>query len=112
MKIRVSTVLNSTTQQHYSDSNGLDFLLAFSDIDKNSSSTTPNITYLPDCYDPERMFIKKFVISLKPYMYPATIEFSVTCATLFIIMWHKIGKKHMKCVSLPPTKKISRVSAW
>jgi hypothetical protein len=37
-------------------------------------------------------------------MYPASIEFSITCATIFIIMWHKIGKTHRKHFSLLPTK--------
>ena len=57
-----------------------------------------------DCHDPAVMLLKSFAITLKPYMYPATIEFSITCATLFIIMWYKIGKAE-KNYSLLPTKK-------
>lgn len=62
-----------------------------------------NTTYI-DCHDPNLMFLKVFAFSLKPYMYPASIEFSITCATIFLIMWYKIGKKS-KSFSLPPTKK-------
>lgn len=62
-----------------------------------------NSTYI-DCHDPNLMFLKVFAFSLKPYMYPASIEFSITCATIFLIMWYKIGKKS-KNFSLPPTKK-------
>jgi hypothetical protein len=65
-------------------------------------STTNNTSV--DCHDPNLMFLKVFAFSLKPYMYPASIEFSITCATIFLIMWHKIGKKDKK-YSLPPTKK-------
>ena len=62
-----------------------------------------NTTYI-DCHDPNLMFLKVFAFSLKPYMYTASIEFSITCATIFLIMWYKIGKKS-KSFSLPPTKK-------
>lgn len=61
---------------------------------------------LTDCYGaPDTMLLKTFAISLKPYMYPATIEFSITCATIFIILWHKIGRTANKNVSLLPTSK-------
>lgn len=51
------------------------------------------------------MVIKRFAFDLKHYMYPATIEFSITCATIFLIMWVKIGKRQQKNFTLPPTKK-------
>jgi len=69
----------------------------------DSLNSTANGTSV-DCHDPNLMFLKVFAFSLKPYMYPASIEFSITCATIFLIMWHKIGKKDKK-FSLPPTKK-------
>lgn len=50
------------------------------------------------------MLIKKFALTLKPYLYPAVIEFSISCATIFIIMWTKIGKRTNKHFSLLPTK--------
>ncbi len=37
-------------------------------------------------------------------MIPATIEFSITCATIFLITWSKIGKTNIKHLSLPPCK--------
>lgn len=58
-----------------------------------------------DCQDPQTMVIKKFALDLKHYMYPATIEFSVTCATIFLIMWAKIGNRQKKNYTLPPTQK-------
>lgn len=51
------------------------------------------------------MVIKRFGLDLKHYMYPATIEFSITCATIFIIMWAKIGKRQQKNFTLPPMQK-------
>ena len=42
------------------------------------------------------------MLGLKSFMYPATIEFSITCATIFVIMWNKIGQKHKKNLSLLP----------
>lgn len=51
------------------------------------------------------MVIKRLALELKHYMYPATIEFSITCATIFIIMWTKIGKRQKKSFTLLPTKK-------
>lgn len=58
-----------------------------------------------DCHDYDSMPIKSFVTNIISYLYPATIEFSITCATIFLIMWFKIGKTHRKHYSLPPTKK-------
>jgi hypothetical protein len=58
-----------------------------------------------DCQDPSVFLLKSFFVDLIPYMYPATIEFSITFATLFMIMWTKIGKTHRKHYALPPTKK-------
>jgi hypothetical protein len=58
-----------------------------------------------DCQDPDQMLIKRFALDLKHYMYPATIEFSITCATIFLIMWTKIGNRQKKNYTLPPTKK-------
>ena len=55
-----------------------------------------------DCHSPNNRVLKKFLINFKKYMYPAAIEFSITMATLFIIIWYKIGKKSF---SLPPTRK-------
>ena len=49
------------------------------------------------------MKVKAFAIGLKPYMMPATIEFSITCATIFLITWSKIGSKD-KNLMLPPTR--------
>ena len=70
-----------------------------------SNTTVPlNVSQLIDCHEPDLMFLKVFAFSLKPYMYPASIEFSVTCATIFLIMWFKIGKKSRN-FSLLPTKK-------
>ncbi len=31
--------------------------------------------YQYDCHDPDSMHLKTFVISIKKYLYPATIEF-------------------------------------
>ena len=54
--------------------------------DEPSAMTTTTTTTSLDCHDPENMLLKKFVIGIKKYMYPATIEFSITMATIFIIM--------------------------
>ena len=61
----------------------------------------PNTEY--DCYDDGVMKLKPFLIGFKSYLYPATIEFSITCATIFLIMWTKIGKRHHG-YQLPPPK--------
>ena len=81
-------------------------LLAQSSMTKNLSaaSATENMPTSIDCHDPDTMFLKTFAFTLKPYMYPASIEFSITCATIFLIMWYKIGKKSRN-FTLPPTKK-------
>ncbi|CAF0798153.1 unnamed protein product [Brachionus calyciflorus] len=84
---------NNYTSQHSS--------LLLMDLNKSYN----NDTELFDCHIPEEANIKKFVLNLKPYLYPATIEFSVTCATIYMIMWHKSGKRWLKCLDLPPTKK-------
>ncbi len=62
----------------------------------------PNIP--TDCYDSDKASLKAFAITLKPYMIPATIEFSITCATIFLITWSKIGNRSIKNLSLPPCK--------
>jgi hypothetical protein len=51
------------------------------------------------------MIIKKFALDLKHYMYPATIEFSITCATIFMIMWTKVGNRQKKNFTLLPIQK-------
>jgi hypothetical protein len=63
-----------------------------------------------DCHDSNIMLIKKFALDLKPYMYPFAIEFSITCATIFLIMWFKIGNKNVKkYVLLPLCKNLEGV---
>nr|QDF21448.1 histone-lysine N-methyltransferase 2D [Brachionus koreanus] len=58
---------------------------------------------LTDCFD--SVVIKKSVLKLKPYLYPVTIEFSVSCATLYLIIWYKTNKRDLNCLSLPPKKR-------
>lgn len=73
------------------------FNSSFEDLNQN----------LTDCYaSEEHVKIQKFSVDLKPYLYPATIEFSITCATIFIITWNKIGTKNINNYGLPPTKKV------
>lgn len=88
-------------------SNNIDLLSLSSNI---SSYALPKVgggsdSNLYDCYDEKSTFLKSFAITLKPYMYPATIEFSITCSTIFILTWYKIGKTYKKNFSLMPTKK-------
>lgn len=45
------------------------------------------------------------MLKLKPYLYPITIEFSVSCATLYLIIWYKTSKRDLHCLSLPPKKR-------
>lgn len=56
-----------------------------------------------DCYDPSIHRIKAFTLELKAFMIPASIEFSITCATIFLIAWSNIGKRN-KSLTLPPMK--------
>ncbi|RNA40606.1 histone-lysine N-methyltransferase 2D [Brachionus plicatilis] len=58
---------------------------------------------LTDCFDTVR--IKKNVLKLKPYLYPLTIEFSVSCATIYLIIWYKTSKRDLNWLSLPPKKR-------
>ncbi len=81
--------------------NGFNFLLTASKYVNNNYSESID-EY--DCHDPDVMVLKKFLINFKKYMYPATIEFSITMGTLIIIIWYKIGQKN-KNHSLPPTRK-------
>jgi hypothetical protein len=81
------------------EENQYSFLIIASKYSSNEYNSSIN-DY--DCHSPDRMVLKKFLINFKKYMYPATIEFSITMATLFIIIWYKIGKKNF---SLPPTRK-------
>lgn len=67
------------------------------------SLSNENFTNLTDCYNPDDMKLKAFAIRLKPYMMPATIEFSITCATIFLLTWSKIGSKNKNLI-LPPTR--------
>jgi hypothetical protein len=55
-----------------------------------------------DCFEPSSYLLKSFMLTIKAYMYPATIEFSVTCATIFMIMWYRIGKTNNKNYTLLP----------
>ena len=66
-----------------------------------TSDDLPNAEY--DCYDGSIMKLKPFLAGFKSYLYTATIEFSITCATIFLIMWTKIGKNHHG-YQLPPPK--------
>lgn len=56
-----------------------------------------------DCYDPSIHRIKAYTLGLKAFMIPASIEFSITCATIFLIAWSNIGKRN-KNLTLPPMK--------
>lgn len=66
--------------------------------------TTTEPVQPTDCYASDKMNLKAFAIILRPYMIPATIEFSITCGTIFFITWSKIGSKNLKSFSLPPVK--------
>jgi hypothetical protein len=58
-----------------------------------------------DCYDLSLMNLKIFAVGFKSYMYPGTIEFSITCATIFIITWFRIGVKNNHSYTIPFTEK-------
>lgn len=45
------------------------------------------------------------MLKLKPYLYPISIEFSVSCATLYLIIWYKTNKRNLNWLSLPPKKR-------
>lgn len=59
------------------------------------ATVSPNTTILEelqmDCYGNETKPILKYAASFKPYFYPFIIEFSVITATIFGIMWSRIG---------------------
>ena len=43
---------------------------------------------------------------MKPYLYPASIEFSIICATVFLIMWTRIGSSQHHHRSILASKNI------
>lgn len=51
---------------------------------------------LNECYKKDTLKLQSFAITIKPYLYPAAIEFSVICATMFAIMWTRIGSSESK----------------
>jgi hypothetical protein len=66
-----------------------------------ATTSSPNKPELSECYL-EQKELQKFAMSIKPYLYPASIEFSVICATVFAIMWTRIGSsegKHRKLLT-------------
>jgi hypothetical protein len=100
------TSMSEVTNVAISDPNGYNLLVIASRIADNVqlSAVDDEDGDQVDCFDPKKMVLKKFLVNFKKYMYPASIEFSITMGTLFIIFWYKIGKK-FKEFSLLPTKK-------
>ena len=70
---------------------------------KNKFPLLADDANMTDCYDHSTNRIKAYTLELKGFMVPASIEFSITCATIFLIAWTNIGKRN-KNLTLPPMK--------